>query len=204
MGEAKTLVCTGGIGSGKSYVSEVFSALGIPVYYSDRRAKELYAESRQLLEAVAEVAGADIIASDGTLKKAVLASRIFSSGEMLAKVEALVHPAVDADFQLWKESRSADLVLFESAIYLEKPSLSHIADYVLTVTAAEEVRIARVMERDHCAREKALERIANQWSDAQRIEKSDFIIRSGAGEPILPQVIEIIGIIKNGKNENRS
>ena len=138
----RTLVVTGGIGSGKSYVVRMFAALGIPVYDADLRTKRLYDEDRGLLGALQALLG------PGLLDRQYMAGRIFSDRCLLEKVEALVFPEVIADFRAWKERvADASFVIMESAIYLEKPALAGVADKVLTVLCPEEIRIGRVMAR---------------------------------------------------------
>ena len=99
METARILGCTGGIGSGKSYVSNIFAQLGYPVYYSDDRAKLLYDTDSVLLQQMVELLGEDIL-SDGKINRKVMASRIFGDVELLRKVESYVHPAVLRDFQI--------------------------------------------------------------------------------------------------------
>ena len=160
----RTLVVTGGIGSGKSYVVRMFAALGIPVYDADLRTKRL-------------------------LDRQYMAGRIFSDRCLLEKVEALVFPEVIADFRAWKERvPDASFVIMESAIYLEKPALAGVADKVLTVLCPEEIRIGRVMARSGMSREHVLARMSNQWSDERRMAASDYVIVSDFRHPLLPQV----------------
>ncbi len=190
----KTLAVTGGIGSGKSYIVRMFAALGVPVYDADSRTKELYVSDQGLLAGLKSVLGDDLV-RDGVLDRQYMASRIFSDKSLLKKVEELVFPRVINDFRKWKLSMEATphegigrFVIMESAIYLEKPSLSGTADRVLTVTCPVDVRVRRVMERSAMSREQVLERIANQCSDGFRISMSDFTIVSDFTHPLLPQV----------------
>ncbi len=190
----KTLAVTGGIGSGKSYIVRMFAALGVPVYDADSRTKELYISDQGLLAGLKSVLGDDLV-RDGVLDRQYMASRIFSDKSLLKKVEELVFPRVINDFRKWKLSMEATphegigrFVIMESAIYLEKPSLSGTADRVLTVTCPVDVRVRRVMERSAMSREQVLERIANQCSDGFRISMSDFTIVSDFTHPLLPQV----------------
>ena len=166
------LGCTGGIGSGKTYVVKAFEGLGVPGYDCDARAKELYDEDAGLLADVAAIAGEDVIV-DGRLDRGRLAARIFSDRDMLARIESFVHPAVTRDFYRWLEVQNSKLVIFESAILLDKPYLRDMADFVLVVTAPEELRIERVMARDGLPRDAVERRMANQMSDAERRAMGD-------------------------------
>lgn len=195
------ILCTGGIGSGKSYVIRAFNAAGIPSYDTDAAAKRLYDTDRELLDAVSEIAGKDV-SVDGHLDRGLLASRIFADSSLLGKIEDVVHPAVIRDFRRWEEEQSVEVVIIESAIMLEKPSLRGVADYVLVVSAPEELRIRRVMERDGISREAVLSRMARQWNDRQREEYADFIIVTDERHQIVPEIVKIIETVKNGKDRS--
>ena len=183
--------CTGGIGSGKTYVVKAFEGLGVPGYDCDARAKELYDEDAGLLAEVAAIAGEDVIV-DGRLDRGRLAARIFSDRDMLARIESFVHPAVTRDFYRWLEVQNSKLVIFESAILLDKPYLRDMADFVLVVTAPEELRIERVMARDGLPREAVERRMANQMSDAERRAMADYILETNDRDAIIPQLLSII------------
>lgn len=196
MGNVKTLACTGGIGSGKSYVANVFSKLGYPVYYSDARAKELYDSDNELLCGMVQLLGNDII-NNGKLSKAVVASKIFKDRSLLERVEQLVHPAVLRDFNKWKSEQQSVMgdkkfVLFESAIILEKPFFKGTADKVLNVVAPMDLRIERVVKRDNVTVEQVLDRMSKQWSDQQRATYSDFTIFADSKRAVLPQILNVI------------
>ena len=195
-----TLGCTGGIGSGKSFVSRIFAKLGYPVYFSDERAKMLYDTDTLLLEQLVELLGEDVL-ENGKINRAAMAGKIFGNGELLRKVESLVHPAVLRDFEKWKgevcreaalQGNTPSFVIFESAILLESPLVRGCADKVLHIKAPYELRIERVMERDRATREQVEARIARQWSDAQRDVLSDFVIFADSKRALLPQIAEVI------------
>lgn len=183
--------CTGGIGSGKTNVVRTFDSLGIPGYDCDTRAKELYDEDAELLAEVARIAGDDVIV-EGRLDRSRLAARIFSDRDMLSALESVVHPAVIRDFSRWLQEQNTKLVIFESAILLDKPYLREIADFLLLVTAPREVRIARVMARDGLSREAVEGRMANQMDDVQRSRMADYTIETNDRDAILPQLLSII------------
>lgn len=196
-----TLGCTGGIGSGKSYVSRIFAKLGYPVYFSDDRAKMLYDTDSRLLEQMVALLGAEILGINGKLNRKVMAEKIFGNPVLLKQVESYVHPAVLRDFELWKEQvcreleaqgRKPAFVIFESAIILETPLVKGCADKVLHVKAPYELRIERVMERDNATREQVEARIARQWSDGQRDSMSDFVIFADSKRALLPQIARVI------------
>ena len=196
---AKTLLVSGGIGSGKSYVIKTFNMLGIPSYDADSRARGLYDTDPGLLRAVVDAAGEEILC-EGRLDRRALAAKIFSNPALRAEIEALVHPAVMRDFFIWRDSFEDGIVIMESAILMEHPELLSQMDYRLTVNAPLDVRIRRVMERDGIGRDKVAERIACQWSDAQRAALSDFTIENDGVQAILPQIIAILDRIRQNNN----
>lgn len=154
---------TGGIGSGKSTVCSLFAERGIAVYDSDSRAKQLMSESAELREQLIEAFGEECYA-DGALNRAYLAKQVFGNAEALSRLNAIVHPAVRADFRTWAEQQSGAYVILESAILFEAGFESEV-DTTLAVMAPLEERIRRTMARDGVDRESVLERIAHQMSD---------------------------------------
>lgn len=183
---------TGGIGSGKTYVSNIFAHIGVPVYDSDSRTKSLYVYGSELGESLCALLGDDIF-RDGVFMPEVMGSRIFSNPGLLIEVERLVHPAVMDDFIRWKNSFAGKVpyVMMESAILLEKPFVKRFTDRTLTVTANLETRIQRVMRRDNASRGEVLARLNKQWSDEQRISCSDFVIFADNNTALLPQVLQV-------------
>ena len=159
---------TGGIGSGKSYVCKLLAQRGIEVYDCDAAAKRLIRTSPRLRQ--------QLKALIGSLDKAAISRFLLANEENQQAVNAIVHPAVFQDFEesgmLWMESA----ILFESGA-------DKLVDRVVVVTAPEEVRIQRVMQRDGITREKALQWIARQWPQEQVKARADFeIINDGQAD----------------------
>ena len=159
---------TGGIGSGKSYVCKLLAQRGIEVYDCDAAAKRLIRTSLHLRQ--------QLKALIGSLDKAAISRFLLASEENQQAVNAIVHPAVFQDFEesgmLWMESA----ILFESGA-------DKLVDRVVVVTAPEEVRIQRVIQRDGITREKALQWIARQWPQEQVKARADFeIINDGQAD----------------------
>lgn len=196
---AVLMLITGGIGSGKSYVSKVFSAMGVPVYDTDDRTKALYTENAELLEKLKFLLGEQVV-SDGKLNREYMASRLFGNRELMDSLEQLVYPYLLEDIKMWKSGKCAEGVSFmilESAILLEKPIFKGCYDKVLTVRAPMELRISRAMARTNVSRESIVARISNQWSDEQRVALSDFVIESDSQQAILPQVLKVYNELTN-------
>lgn len=194
--DKRVIGCTGGIGSGKSAVVAAFAALGIPAYDCDSRAKALYDEDQDLCRKVAGLLGSDVLMADGRLDRKAMAARLFADKELLKQLEAIVHPAVAADFLKWAEAQASDIVVLESAILFQTPFFDNFADCTIAVSAPKEVRIKRVMHRDGLSRAQVEARMASQWSDAQREARADVVIVTDDEHPVLPQILELIDKLK--------
>lgn len=183
---------TGGIGSGKTYISAIFAKMGVPVYDSDSRTKALYVYDSQLGESLRALLGEDIF-NNRIFMPGIMSSRIFSNPQLLIEVENIVHPAVMEDFMKWKAgfAGSVPYVIMESAILLEKDFVKQYVDKSLTVTANLETRIRRVIRRDNTKREAVIERLGRQWNDKQRISCSDFVIFADDNTALLPQIVKV-------------
>ncbi|MHC1778894.1 MAG: dephospho-CoA kinase [Bacteroidales bacterium] len=198
------LVCTGGIGSGKSYAVRIFSKLGIPAYIADTRAKELYLFDKNLIDELVALLGSEIL-NDGVLRKDVMASKIFNDAQLLKEVNAIVHPKVLSDFEKWRDEREkegAQIVIFESAIFFEAPVFHHIADKVMVVTAPLDIRIKRVMKRDGLTQESVYHRINSQIGDSERFPGADYIIHTDGKRAVLPQILDILKDLNNKISHN--
>ncbi len=190
----KTLVCTGGIGAGKSYVTSILNKMGYPVYNSDYRTKELYNTNEDLLNMLTDLLGKELV-EEGRINRQYMAKKIFADKSLLEKVNSIVHPFVYKDFISWREynrNMGVELVLFESAIFFESPMFKDIADYVLVVSAPLELRISRVSSRDNLKREDVINRINKQASQEFKETQSDFIIFADDNLELLPQIYEML------------
>lgn len=165
---------TGGIGSGKSTVCAMLEEMGVAVYNSDARAKELMTTSATLREAIVTRFGAECYTSEG-LNRSYLAERVFGDAAELAALNSLVHPAVMADFEAWAESQQGSYVVLESAILFEA-GLEQRVDVAVAVLSPEELRIERAMARDGASREQVVARIGRQLSDDERADRAKYAI----------------------------
>lgn len=165
---------TGGIGSGKSTVCDMLSGYGVAVYVADDRAKELMTESEQLRSALVAAFG-EATYDGGKLNRAYLAESVFSNTEALARLNAIVHPAVMADFDRWAEEQEGEYVVLESAILFEA-GLDDRVDTTVAVMAPKDIRLQRAMQRDGATREQIERRMDNQLSDDRRCTLSKYAI----------------------------
>ena len=165
---------TGGIGSGKTTVATMFADLNVPVYNSDREAKSLMNNSKALRKQIKTLLGKEAY-QEKILNRKFIADKVFVNPELLSELNKIVHPAVRNHFLEWKEKQKSNYVIQEAAIIFENSSHKNY-DKIILVTAPEEIRIKRVIERDKLSLEKIKERIANQWSDDKKAQLSDFVI----------------------------
>jgi len=185
-----TVGLTGGIGSGKSYISKVFLALGIPLYNADEQAARLTASSKSILQKLQENFG-DKVIEEGKLQRSKLADIVFKNPAKLSVLNAIIHPAVEEDFKSWlPEQNSARYVIKEAAILFETGSYKQL-DYNILVCSDIDHRIDRLILRDGISEEDIKHRMANQWSDEQKKPLADFIISNTGTELVVPQVIKI-------------
>jgi len=184
------IAVTGGIGSGKSFVCEIFEKIGVPVFYADKSAKEIMDTDPEVRNELISYFGPEIFDANKNLNRSKLAKIIFNNKTELFKVNKIVHPLVRKEFEEWANKQNAPYVIEEAAIVFES-GLAHLFDKIICVTAPLEIRIERVMKRDRLTHNKVLERMKNQESDEKKIEKSDFIILNDNKEMILPQIINI-------------
>ena len=172
-----TVGLTGGIGSGKTTIANLFALhFSIPIYIADTKAKELVANNKQLQQEIVTLLGEEAFV-EGRYNTAFVAQEVFSNKEKVEKLNAIIHPYVQQDFLQWKQSQQAPYVIKEAAILFESGSYRD-CDFIIMVTAPLEERIKRVMLRDKIDRETVEKRIKNQWNDEKKIELSTFVIEN--------------------------
>ena len=186
----KTVIVTGLIGSGKSAVCAQLRERGIPVYDSDARTKGLYDRRPALVGRLEEALGLPLRGADGRLDRKALAARIFSDAAARETLEAIVYPEVLADFKRWKaRQKGAPFVVLESAVILTKPVFDGLADAVVLVSAPEEVRLQRVMQRDALPAEAVRARMAAQVVPMEKVTATLF--NDGASQALQKAVEQV-------------
>lgn len=165
---------TGGIGSGKSYVSNLLrQKFDIPVYDCDAEAKRLTTTDEEIRSKLIQLVGPEVF--DGQeLNRKCLADYLFADPEHASKVNAIIHPTVLEDFRLWANRQPESIVALESAILYES-GFNEYVDYVLFVDAPEEIRLKRAMQRDTAPEEKIRARMQMQHPELHR-KQADIII----------------------------
>ncbi|UPZ34911.1 dephospho-CoA kinase [Sphingobacterium sp. PCS056] len=179
----------GGIGSGKTIVCDIFKVLGVPIYNADLEAKLIMNKSDQVRQAIIATFG-DQTYQNGILNREFLAAQVFNDADQLAKLNAIVHPAVIQAAEDWADAQTASYSLKEASILFESGSYKKL-DYTILVTAPVEIRIARVMARDQVTREQVLARMNNQLPDEEKAKLADFVIINDGIEALIPQVMAL-------------
>ncbi len=167
---------TGGIGSGKTSVLQLFINKGIPVYIADIEAKRLMQSNPEIIDKIITTFGKNSY-QKGNLNRAYLAKQVFGDSEKLDKLNAIVHPTVHQDFLTFKKLQNAKYLIFENAILFENGS-DVFCDLIITVLAPIEIRIKRVVSRDKVTPQQVKDRMQHQWDDLLKAERSDFIIEN--------------------------
>lgn len=195
---------TGGIGSGKTYVSRLLEQRGFAIFNCDCCAKDLMLNDHSLQEELSVLIGCPVLLEDGSLDKRAIGSYLFSSPEHVQQVNALVHPRVRKAFQKWvhdqeRHGKNED-VLSERWVGMEcsilfEAHFDDLVDFVISVYAPENVRLKRVEARDGLTAGQVEERIANQLPEGEKLKRSDFIIRNDGNDRIETQLDELRSIL---------
>ena len=180
---------TGGIGSGKSFVCKRLEARGIHVYDCDCAAKRLIRTSPDIHDRLAALIGPDVW-TGGQLNKAVMAQFLLASEENAKAIDAIVHPAVFRDFE------QSGLSWLESGIMYESGA-NHYVDRVVVVTAPEELRIQRIMQRDHISRQQALDWMKRQWPQERVLQLADYEIVNDGLRDLHEQIEKVINLLNS-------
>lgn len=181
---------TGGIGTGKSFVSKVFKTLGVPFYDADLEAKLIMTKNEDVRQALIRSFGSETYLEDGRVNREYLSAVVFNDPEKLTLLNSIVHPAVIQASVDWSNKQTAPYILKEAALLYESGSYKNL-DYTILVTAPEELRIQRVMQRDGVEREDVLRRMARQMPEEEKLQYADFLIHNDEVLPLLPQVLAI-------------
>ena len=167
---------TGGIGSGKSTIAEMFRELGVPVYNSDERAKLLMNTSKKIKKQLVELLGKKAFLDD-KLNKAFIAKKVFNDADLLKQLNHIVHPVVRKDFIKWMKKQKAAYVIQETALLFEN-NTQDLYDIVILITAPKELRIERVLSRDETSKDQIMARMNNQLDDEVKVELANLVIEN--------------------------
>ncbi|MEJ5050598.1 dephospho-CoA kinase [Chryseobacterium culicis] len=171
----KIIGLTGGIGSGKTTVARFIEEFGFPVYYSDDRAKAIVNESEDLKIKIKELLGEESYDENGLYDRKFVADKVFNNRDLLQQLNEIIHPAVRIDFEDWVKKQSKYLVFKETALLFEL-KLNRQCYKSLLVTAEDNIRIKRVMDRDHKTYREVETVMEKQMPERDKIKMADCII----------------------------
>ena len=180
---------TGGIGSGKSTIAQIFEVLGIPVYYADISAKKLMNENADLRSSITNIFGEQAY-TNNILDRKYISSIVFSDPAKLQQLNALVHPATKKDGEAWMQQQTSPYAIHEAALIFEA-KVSDRLDLVIGVSSPIELRIKRAMERDKVSREEVLKRMEQQLDEEIKMSKCNFVLINDERQLLIPQVLEL-------------
>lgn len=180
---------TGGIGSGKSTVAQLFEVLGIPVYYADIEAKKLMNDDTELKKAIIAHFGKEAYTNE-VLNRKYISTIVFSDPLKLELLNSIVHPATKKDGENWMHLQKAVYAIHEAALIFEA-NVSDRLDYVIGVSSPKELRIKRAMERDNVTREEIIKRMTKQLDEEIKMSKCDFVVINDEQQLLIPQVLEL-------------
>ena len=182
---------TGGIGSGKSTVSDLLRSKGYPVFDTDREARVIQDTDAEVVAATRDLFG-NYIYVDGRLNRPAVAALVFDNPALLKQLTDIVHPAVRKKILEWSQQFDKNQIIFVESAVLFEGGFYKLMDKIVLIVASEEIRIERVMKRDGLSREQVLARIKNQIPDTEKIPESDLIINTDQGIP--PDILRLIVI----------
>ena len=190
----KIIGLTGGIGSGKSTIANYIASKGIPVYIADEEAKKLM-QLPEVITSVQAIFEENVLDEFGKLNRKKIADLVFNSPTQLTQLNNIVHPLVKNHFIEWLKLHSNSLFIIKEVAILFETGGNTACDKVILVTAPEEIRIERAMNRDNTSKETIVRRMNNQLPESEKITKSDFIIHNIDLNKTFIQVDEILKIL---------
>lgn len=191
----KIIGLTGGIGSGKSTVAKYIASKGIPVYIADEEARKIMTK-KSVIQEIQQLFKENVILESGQLDRKKIGAIVFQHPDLLQQLNGIVHPKVKQHFDHWLEkNKKVPFIIKEVAILFETKG-NEACDKIVLITAPDEVKIERVMKRDHVTREEVIKRMNNQLSDAEKASKSDFVVTNVNINDTYVAIDEILNFLK--------
>lgn len=185
----KIIGLTGGIGSGKTTVANFFEELEVPVYIADVEAKKIMNTSASIKKTLISLFGKKSYLNN-ELNRKFIASKVFKDKSLLQKLNDIVHPEVEKHFKVWKANQDQPYVIYEAAIIFENNAQSKF-DYTILVTAPQDIKVKRVLNRDHATEQEVKSRMENQWDDSKKEKLANFIIENIDLEDTKSQIYQL-------------
>lgn len=192
---------TGGIGSGKTTACRIFEQLGIPVYYADERAKQLMAEEPELRSEIIRIFGPEAYRADGQLNRQHIAKQAFNDQALLQQLNAAVHPAVARDSQAWHEQQQKVPYTLKEAALLYESGSDKALDKVIVVSAPEQLRLQRVMQRDGVDEAAVRARMDRQMLQEEKVRRADFVLHNDGKQSLIQQIQRIHQTLQRLRDE---
>lgn len=186
---------TGNIGSGKSTVARIFEILGVPVYHSDKKAKDFLSDSEVKEKLRIEFGQTVFAGTDIDRKK--LAKIVFNDKEAIGFLNSLIHPLVRKDFEDWCVINNKESYVIQEAAILFESGFYKLFDKTIVVSCPEEIAVSRVMKRDKVEEDAVRERMKNQWRQEEKMKLANYIISNDNEQLVIPQVLEIHRELQN-------
>ena len=186
---------TGGIGSGKTIVAQLFETMGCAIYNSDEKAKELYFNTSVKTQVI-NLLGNESYLSEHEINKDYISKKVFSDTQLLHQLNKIIHPAVKEDFINFQSKYSPETLIIKETALLFETGIYKELDRSVLITAPVSVKIERVMKRSKMTKEDVEKRMLTQWTDEQKKPLANFIIVNDNNQALIPQVLQIIKKLK--------
>ncbi len=199
----RKIALTGGIATGKTYVSDRLRAAGVPMVDADVLAREVVALGTPALAAVRQRFGPDVIRRDGTMDRIRVGQIIFKDKRARQDLEAIIHPAVQKAVDKYFASlpKKTPFAVADIPLLYETGREAQFAD-VIVVACPRAMQLTRVMERNQLTKEDAERRLAAQWPIEKKIEKATFVIKTdGSFDETNAQVDRLLALLTAGKSK---
>ena len=188
----RLIAITGGIGCGKSVVSNILRALKYPVYDCDSEAKRLMNDSNYIKSEISKKISCEAIALDGSINRPVLAKIVFNDNKLLSQLNTIVHSAVKEDIINWTKQHQTQHTLFVETAILYQSGINLFVDEVWEIQAPIDLRINRVILRNNTTAEDVQSRINSQQYNIEKLHDNTKYIVNDNIKPILPQILNLI------------
>ena len=188
------IAVTGNMGCGKTTICQMMENEGMPVYYSDSRAKQLMNQNESLMRSIKDRFGEESY-HDGLLNRKWIASIVFDDATALNDLNNLVHPVVQKDYLNWVSQQAKDIVAYETAILIEHGNQGNF-DVVILVQCPENIRFERIQKRDGLTLAEVQARTRFQWPEEEKIKYADHLIENTTLEQAKQQLSSVISSIR--------
>jgi len=180
---------TGGIGAGKTLLCKIFEVLDYPPFYADEQAKYLIQNNSRLRGQIIDLLGKKSYTKSGEYNRAYVASKVFKDKSLLAKLNALVHPAVHKHADKWFAKTKSNIAFYEAALIVESKNVDRF-DELICVTAPVDVRVERVMKRSGLTKDQILGRMKRQSSDQEKRRHASFEVINDGNHSLVSQAMK--------------